>query len=103
MAQSELLSRITARPDVFRRQADLRDMRISVESVLSLLAHGMTPDAIVGDYPNLELDDIRACAASDRAVPAQSHSPRKHSLRGVFWGLGGWPSRGPKAGEGADR
>ncbi len=27
----------------------------------------------------------------------------KHSLRGVFWGLGGWPSRGPKAGEGADR
>ncbi len=31
-------------------------------------------------------------------------SPRgKHSLRGVFWGLGGWPSRGPKAGEGADR
>ncbi len=28
---------------------------------------------------------------------------RKHSLRGVFWGLGGWPSRGPKAGEGADR
>ena len=57
MAHSELLSRITARPDVFGGKPIVRDMRISVERVLSLLAHGMTPDAIVGDYPGLELDD----------------------------------------------
>ncbi len=36
------------------------------------------------------------------ATLEQVHSG-KHSLRGVFWGLGGWPSRGPKAGEDADR
>ncbi len=71
MAHSELLSRITARPDVFGGKPIVRDMRISVERVLSLLAQGMTPDAIVGDYPGLELDDIRACAAYACAVIAE--------------------------------
>ena len=69
-AHSELLSRITARPDVFGGKPIVRDMRISVEHVLSLLEHGMTADAIVGDYPGLELDDIRACRAYARAVIA---------------------------------
>lgn len=63
MAHFELLSRITARPDVFGGNPIVRDMRISVERVLSLLAPRPTPDAIVGDYPGVELDDIRACAA----------------------------------------
>ena len=66
----ELLKRITARPDVFGGKPIVRDMRISVELVLSLLAQGITPDAIVDDYPDLELDDIRACTAYAHAVIA---------------------------------
>ena len=45
-------------------------MRISVELVLSLLAQGETPDAILDDYPDLEPDDIRACLAYAHAVIA---------------------------------
>lgn len=66
----ELLKRITARPDVFGGKPIVRDMRISVELVLSLLAQGVTPEAIVDDYPDLELDDIRACTAYAHAVIA---------------------------------
>lgn len=66
----ELLKRITARSDVFGGKPIVRDMRISVEFVLSLLAQGVTPEAIVDDYPDLELDDIRACTAYAHAVIA---------------------------------
>ena len=69
---TELLSRITARPDVFGGKPIIRDMRISVEIVLSLLADGVSSDAILEDYPDLESDDIRACAAYAHARPGCS-------------------------------
>ena len=70
MTHDELLSRIVARPEVFGGKPIIRDMRISVELVLSLLAQGSTPDSILEDYPGLEPDDIRACAAYAHAVVA---------------------------------
>lgn len=66
----ELLKRITARPDVFGGKPIVRDMRVSVEIVLSLLSQGVTPEAILDDYPGLEMDDIRACTAYAHAVIA---------------------------------
>ena len=68
--ENELLRRITARPDVFGGKPIIRDMRISVEMVLSLLAQGVGAEAILDDYPELEPDDIRACAAYAHAVIA---------------------------------
>lgn len=67
----ELLRRITARPDVFGGKPIVRDLRVSVELVLSLLAQGIEPEAILDDYPDLELDDIRACTAYAHAVIAR--------------------------------
>ena len=69
--QANLLGRITARTDVFAGKPIIRDMRISVELVLSLLAQGVTPDAILDDYPDLEPDDIRACTAYAHAIIAR--------------------------------
>lgn len=68
---ASLLTRITARPDVFGGKPIVRDRRISVELVLHLLAQGVTPAAILEDYPDLEADDIRACIAYAHAVIAQ--------------------------------
>ena len=68
--ENELLKRITARPDVFGRKPIVRYMRISVELILSLLTQGVTPEAILDSYPDLELDDIRACTAYAHAVIA---------------------------------
>ncbi len=70
MTHHELPSRITARPDVFGGKPIVRDMRIPVELVLSPLAQGVTQEAILEDYPGLEPDDVRACAAYAHAVIA---------------------------------
>ncbi|MYC29072.1 MAG: DUF433 domain-containing protein [Chloroflexi bacterium] len=62
-SQQELLQRITARNDVFGGRPIIRDMRISVRLILSLLSQGISPEEILQDYPELEQDDIRACIA----------------------------------------
>ena len=70
MSHSELLQRITVRPDVFGGKPIVRDMRLSVELILSLLAQGVTTEEILDDYPKLEADDVRACIACAHAVIA---------------------------------
>jgi uncharacterized protein (DUF433 family) len=70
MTNGALLSRITANSDIFGGKPIIRGMRISVELILSLLTQGETWEAILDDYPDLEIDDIRACLAYARAVIA---------------------------------
>ena len=59
--ERELLNRITVRPDVLDGKPIIRDMRISVEQVLGMLAAGDTPENILREYTFLEPEDIRAC------------------------------------------
>jgi uncharacterized protein (DUF433 family) len=70
MTDDTLLRRIVVNPDIFSGKPIIRGMRISVELVLSLLAQGQSPEDIRADYPELELDDIRACIAYAHAVVA---------------------------------
>jgi uncharacterized protein (DUF433 family) len=69
------LDRITTDPTVCHGQPTIRGLRYTVESVLELLAAGMTVDEVLGDYPDLERDDILAAlefgarAAGRRVVP----------------------------------
>ena len=59
--ESELLDRITVRPDVFGGKPIIRDMRIAVERVLGMLATGDTAETILREYRELEPEDVRAC------------------------------------------
>ena len=59
----QLLQRITARPDVFGGKPIIRDMRIPVELILSLMSQGATQEELLDDYPELEPEDVRACIA----------------------------------------
>lgn len=70
MDNSELLKRISARPDIFGGKPIIRNMRLSVETILSLLAQGASSEEILDDYPKLQQDDIRACIAYAHAVIA---------------------------------
>jgi uncharacterized protein (DUF433 family) len=70
MTDENLLRRITADPQIFGGKPIVRGMRISVETIVSLLAQGETPEAILADYPDLEPDDVRACLAYAHAVLA---------------------------------
>ncbi|MCY3851662.1 MAG: DUF433 domain-containing protein [Acidimicrobiaceae bacterium] len=59
--QAALLERITVRPDVFGGKPIVRDMRMAVEHILSMLASGDTAEVILYQYPFLEPEDIQAC------------------------------------------
>jgi uncharacterized protein (DUF433 family) len=71
MTDEKLMNRITANPKIFGGKPIVRGMRISVESILSLLAQGEPPEELLKDYPDLEEEDIRACLAYAHAVIAQ--------------------------------
>jgi uncharacterized protein (DUF433 family) len=55
--------RIVIDPNVRFGKPVVRGTRISVGDVLSYLAGGMSEDDILGDFPQLSRDDIRACLA----------------------------------------
>ncbi len=69
-SHATLLQRITARPDVFNGKPIARDLRISMELILSLMAQGVSHEEVLDDYPDLEPDDIRACTAYAHAIIA---------------------------------
>jgi uncharacterized protein (DUF433 family) len=41
----------------------IRGLRITVSDVLEYVASGMSFDEIISDFPELTIDDIRACLA----------------------------------------
>ncbi|GAB3999213.1 DUF433 domain-containing protein [Spirosoma daeguense] len=61
--ENPLLQRITINSEICHGKPTIRNRRYPVEMILDLLAAGMTHEEIVGDYPTLEEDDIRACLA----------------------------------------
>jgi uncharacterized protein (DUF433 family) len=75
MTDDSLLKRITNRADVFGGKPIIRDMRISVETVLGLLAQGVSWQELLSDYPDLETDDIRACLAYAQALIGRNRPP----------------------------
>jgi uncharacterized protein (DUF433 family) len=56
-----ILERITSDSAVCGGRPCVRGMRIRVADVLEMLATGVTETEILTDFPDLELQDIRAC------------------------------------------
>ncbi|HBA38204.1 MAG TPA: hypothetical protein DCZ05_00220 [Deltaproteobacteria bacterium] len=53
--------RITIDPEQCGGRPCIRGLRIRVSDVLDLLASGLTPQQVLDELPDLELEDIRAC------------------------------------------
>jgi len=58
---SSRLDRITRDPSICHGKPVIRGLRYPVQTILELLASGMTPEQILNDYPDLEYEDILAC------------------------------------------
>ena len=54
------LDRITSESSICHGQPTIRGLRYPVETLLELLASGMTIDEVLADYPDLERDDLLA-------------------------------------------
>ena len=69
------LSRITLDPTVMGGKACIRGLRVTVGTVVGLLASGHSPEKILEAYPYLEREDIDQCLAyaawrlEEREVP----------------------------------
>lgn len=70
MADNKKIERITFDPGIFSGKPIIRGFRISVEMILDLMSQGASIQEILDDYPDLEIDDIRACLAYAKAVIA---------------------------------
>lgn len=55
--------RITIAPDKRGGKPCIRGTRMTVTDVLEYLAGGMSPEELVAEFPDLTLEDIRACLA----------------------------------------
>jgi uncharacterized protein (DUF433 family) len=72
------LTRITFDPEVMGGKPCIRGLRVTVGTVVGLMASGHSPDKILQAYPYLELEDIYealaygAWRAEEMEVPLQS-------------------------------
>jgi len=69
------LSRLTFDPQVMGGKPCIRGMRVTVGTIVGLVASGKTVDEVLADYPYLEREDIlealsyAAWRAEEREVP----------------------------------
>jgi uncharacterized protein (DUF433 family) len=63
MPAMDYRERITIEPGKRSGKPCIRGLRITVFDVLDYLASGMTEAEILQDFPELTVDDIRACLA----------------------------------------
>ena len=53
-----MFERITVEPGKMAGQPCIRGLRIPVSTVVAMVADGMTPQEIVAEMPDLEMEDI---------------------------------------------
>jgi uncharacterized protein (DUF433 family) len=54
-----MFDRITFDPKILGGRATIRGMRIPVSVIVGQIAHGASWDEVLGDYPDLEREDIQ--------------------------------------------
>lgn len=69
MEASEAFDRITVDPSIMAGRPCIRGLRITVSLLVSLVENGKTASAILGEYPDLEPEDVRQAVryAANRA------------------------------------
>jgi uncharacterized protein (DUF433 family) len=55
----QAFQRITFNPQIMAGQACIRGMRITAARIIRLIAQGMSREAIIAEYPDLEPEDLQ--------------------------------------------
>ena len=66
-----LPTRIEARPDVMMGKPCIRGTRIPVYLILQKLAAGESDEQLLAAYPQLRIEDVRACLEYAAALAAE--------------------------------
>lgn len=74
-----MFERITIDPAVLGGQPTIRGLRFPVKTIVRMVAHGMSNEAILDEHPDLEAADIRAALEYAAAVlDAETYLPLAH-------------------------
>lgn len=74
MSSKDLLARITMSPEICHGKPCVRGLRYPVDFLLELLSGDSTEAEILGDYPDLEPEDLKA---------VQAYAARVTKLKGI--------------------
>lgn len=69
-----MLDRITFDPQILGGRASVRGMRIPVSVIVGQIAHGVSYDELLEDYPDLEREDIEQAFAYSLMGPTNGES-----------------------------
>jgi len=58
-----LLTRISVDPNICFGKPCIKETRIWVSLILDFLSNGMTIEEVLIEYPQIRIDDVRACIA----------------------------------------
>ena len=61
MKNEQLLEKIILNPKIMVGKPVIKGIRLTVDFILNLLAHGRTVDEILNEYKGVTLQDIQAC------------------------------------------
>lgn len=67
------MAKIVMDPRILLGKPTIAGTRISVSLILNLLAHGMTVDEIIEDYPHLTFADIKAAVKFAEKTVEKAH------------------------------
>jgi uncharacterized protein (DUF433 family) len=71
LRHTDMLERITVRPDVHFGKPCIEGTRIPVQAVVELIAEGLSFEQVIKDYyPDINKEDIRACLRYAAALVA---------------------------------
>ena len=68
-------NRITVDPKVCQGQACIKGTRIPVPQILRMLANGDTIEALLREYPSVQLEDVLACFDYAAALAEEQVTP----------------------------
>jgi len=68
-----LLNRISVNPNICFGKPCVKETRIWVSLILDFLSNGMSVEEILIEYPQLKIDDVRACIAYGAEMQFANH------------------------------
>lgn len=68
-----LLTRISVDPNICFGKPCIKETRIRVSLILDFLSNGMSIEEVLIEYPQLRIDDVRACITYGAEMQLANH------------------------------
>ncbi len=78
------MAKIVTNPEILLGKPTIAGTRIAVSLILNLLAHGLTIEQIIEDYPQLTPEDIKAAVKYAEKIVEKVHPANRAIAHEIF-------------------